>query len=239
MNIIAHDFETTGTDPRTCGVVQSAIAIVEIDIRANWEVIALETALHHPGCPIPKAASNVHGITDEMVKGRPDYEESIPPTYQQAMTEFQPYAVLGYNSNTFDNVIARRLGMPSEGLTEIDMMIAARRLMTMGHLQRARLVDAYEGLVGKPAENAHDAMADVMMTLALIKPVMRIMGFEGLPELVGWLSEPQIDTEMLMPFGKHKGSPLSITPRSYLTWLLNKGGLDQDMHGSVQAVLNA
>lgn len=238
MRLIAHDFETTGVNSRTCGVCQSAIAIVDINVDGTYEIVAQEVELHHPGEQIPEGAAKVHGITDQMVAGKPNFEESLPDTYEQAMSEFHPVGVLGYNSNSFDNNIARRLGLDVDALTEVDMMVAARRLMTLGHITRARLVDAYEQLTGKTAENAHDAMADVIMTLDLIKPTMRILGFDSFPALVSWLQKPQSDPKMLMPFGKHKGSPLDIIPKSYLEWLSKKGDLDADMMGSIKAALN-
>lgn len=236
LNFIAHDFETTGVNAKTCGVVQSAIAIVAIDVHANWEIIAQEVSYHNPGCSIPAGASAVHGITDDKVKHLPDYEESLPATYKQAVEEFNPQGVIGYNSNRFDNVIARRVGMPN--LMGLDMMVAANRLMTRGHITRARLVDAYEQLTGNEPKNAHDAMADVMMTLELIKPTMEIMRFEGLPDLVGWLTTHEANPKMKVPFGKHKGSPLEITPKDYLKWLTKKDDLQEELKLSVQAALD-
>lgn len=235
LNFIAHDFETTGVNAKTCGVVQSAIAIVSIDIFGNWEIEAEEVAYHHPGCPIPAGAAAVHGITDERVKGLPDYEESLPETYAEAM-KYNPQGVIGYNSNRFDNVIAKRVGMPD--LMGLDMMVAANRMMSRGHITRARLVDAYEQLTGNEPTNAHDAMADVKMTLELIKPVMKIMEFEGFPDFVGWLTTPEANPKLKMPFGKHKGSPLEIIPKSYLQWLANKEDLQEELALSVRAALN-
>ena len=238
MRVIAHDFETTGVDSRTCGVCQSAIAIVDIDLQGNWEIVAQEVDLHHPGISIPQGAAKVHGITDQMVAGKPNFEESLPATYEQAIREFSPIGVLGYNSNNYDNNIARRLGLDVDSLIQIDMMIAARRLMNLGHLPRARLVDAYEGLTGKTAENAHDAMTDVIMTLELIKPTMRIMGLDSFPDLIGWMERTEVNPKMLMPFGKHKGTPLDIIPKSYLQWLLKKDDLDPELAASAKAALN-
>lgn len=238
MNVIAHDFETTGVQSRTCGVVQSAIASVEIDIMGGYRIVSQEVDLHHPGCPIPKGASDVHGITDQMVAGKPSFEETVPDTYEQVVAKFDPTAVLGYNSNRFDNNIARRLGLDVDSLIQLDMMVAANRLMTRGYLTRARLVDAYEQLTGKAPENAHDAMADVIMTLELIKPTMEIMEFESFPDLVGWLTKPEANPKMRMPFGKHKGSPLEIIPKGYLEWLAKKTDLQEELALSVRAALN-
>ncbi len=236
MRLLAHDYETTGIDPRTCGVVQSAIAIVDLDRHGHWEIVAQEVALHHPGCRIPDAASAVHGITDQAVAGLPLFEESLVETHAQAREAFAPDGVIGYNSNRFDNVIARRLGMPAD-LLELDMMVAANRLMTRGILTRARLVDAFEQLTGKTATNAHDAMADLVMTLELIRPTMHHLGFQTLHALVTWLATPEVDARMAMPFGKHRGTPLRDVPRGYLLWAQKNLDLQPDLALSIREVL--
>lgn len=238
MQVIAHDYETTGRDPVTCGVAASAIVIANIFGDGSYEVVAEEVAKHHPGVPIPAEASGIHGIYDADVAGLPDYEESLPATYEQAMKEFSPEAVLGYNSNSYDNVIGRRVGLPATGLIEIDLMTAASRLMSRGYLERARLVDAYATLVGGDTANAHDAMADITMTLDLIKPVMQIMEFGTFSDFVEWVTKPEINPDMAMPFGKHRGLPLNTVPSSYLNWLQGKGNLDPDLAATIRAVLS-
>lgn len=237
MIILAHDYETTGTDPRTCGVVQSAIAVVDIDEGGHAKLIAQETTLHNPGGPIPSGASKVHGIYDSDVAELPHFEEGLNRTFDQAKREFGYDATLGYNNARFDDVIARRVGL-EEGKPAIDLMVAANRLMARGFLNRARLVDAYETLVGKPAENAHDALADVMMTLALVQPVMQEMGFNRFDQMVDWVTRPEVNIKLPMPFGKHKGQALDTVPRSYLRWLSNKPDLSQDLALSIREVLS-
>lgn len=236
MRVLAHDYETTGVDAKTCGVVQSAIALVDIDDEGNWNVVAQETAYHHPGMPIPAGASKVHGVYDKDVQSLPHFEEGLALTFAQAEEEFGYEAVLGYNSNRFDNVIARRVGLKEDYLA-IDLMTAANRLLNQGVITRARLVDAYEQLVGKSADNAHDALADILMTLELIKPVMTETKIETFPEFVEWLNKPMTNTKMRIPFGKHKGEALENVPRSYLRWLSRKGDLQVDLQLSIEAAL--
>jgi uncharacterized protein (DUF3820 family) len=43
--------------------------------------------------------------------------------------------------------------------------------------------------------------------------------------------------EMKMPFGKHKGTPLSHVPRSYLHWLLRNHVLQDELRIAIEAAL--
>lgn len=67
--LIIFDNETTGTDIVLDKIVQFAAIKVNPE---TWEEIGeAKNVLMNPGIPIPKGASDIHGITDEMVKGRP------------------------------------------------------------------------------------------------------------------------------------------------------------------------
>lgn len=39
-----------------------------------------------------------------------------------------------------------------------------------------------------------------------------------------------------MPFGKHKGKPLSEVPIDYLSWLHERGGLDAELQAAIESV---
>lgn len=239
LRALVHDYETTGVKPKTCGVVQSAIMLIDLQEDGSWEFVAHEVAKHNPGEPIPDGASKIHGIYDRDVAHLPDYEESLSATFEQAEREFGYTAVIGYNSNKFDNVIGRRLGM-KDGVIEIDLFVACQRLMTLGHLSRARLVDAYSELVGGSTDNAHDAEADLEMTLALIKPVMKLLDIPTVTALSEWLNTPFAHPKMLIPFGKYRGYPMTEVPKTYLRWIVEKAkDMNDDLRASAKEALNA
>jgi uncharacterized protein (DUF3820 family) len=41
-----------------------------------------------------------------------------------------------------------------------------------------------------------------------------------------------------MPFGKHKGRPISAVPVDYLYWLMARGGLDSELKEAINQRLN-
>lgn len=60
------DVETTGFNPRRDRIVEIACALVE-----GGRIVGRWSTLVNPGLAIPAVATEVHGITDEMVAGAP------------------------------------------------------------------------------------------------------------------------------------------------------------------------
>jgi DNA polymerase-3 subunit epsilon len=73
------DTETTGLDPATDKVIELALTKFEY-ARGTGEVgrvLAVYDGLEDPGMPIPPESTALHGITDEMVRGRRLDESAI------------------------------------------------------------------------------------------------------------------------------------------------------------------
>lgn len=244
--IVVHDFETTSLDLKTTQIVQSAVALVEVQEDGNWDFITKWTGLHNPGVPIPEEASEIHGIYDKDVEDCAHANSVLPLVYQSAYNpaghpalrwvKENPAGLMGFNSNAFDNLIAGREGYLPAPLPEYDMAVAAIRLLSKGTISRGRLVDMYQDLLGREPTNAHDAMADVVMTLDCIKPAMSALGYDSASEFLHSLTVAQVDRHMVMPFGKHRGKKLVDVPRSYLKWL-HKQDVIPDLKESALATL--
>ncbi len=73
ITFVAFDTETTGLSPTNDRIVEVGV----IKFR-NGEVIEEKSWLINPGRPIPKRVQKVHGITDEMVQGKPDFKTFYP-----------------------------------------------------------------------------------------------------------------------------------------------------------------
>jgi DNA polymerase-3 subunit epsilon len=69
LPIAVIDVETTGTDASVDRVVEVGIAIAR-----GGELVKSKNWLVNPGLPIPKEASDVHKITDEIVRDAPRFE---------------------------------------------------------------------------------------------------------------------------------------------------------------------
>jgi len=71
---IAFDLETTGLSPAFHRIVE----IGAIRFTPDGTVLSVLNQLVNPLCRIPPQATQVHGITDEMVRGMPTVEEVLP-----------------------------------------------------------------------------------------------------------------------------------------------------------------
>ena len=235
MLVFAHDYETTGVNPSKCGVVQAALCFVELDDNGDYRVLEKDVQLLNPGEPIPAGASGVHGIYDNDVADKPHWESYLAEQIE-VVNRSGVKAVVGYNSISFDNKIAARAGLDPD-FPNLDVFIATKRIKNAGKLSGAKLGTAFEILVGREAVGAHDAMADVLMTLDLIKPCMDFAQAGSVIEFMQWLAKPSGSPSAVMPYGKHKGVRLCNLPKSYARWALENMNLDADLKLGLEMVV--
>lgn len=153
---VIFDLETTGTSCQSDEVVEiSAVKVV------SGEIVDEFSTLVNPGMPIPYYASEVNGITDDMVADSPTFEGVL-----RNFLEFVGDAVLvGHNIHTFDMKFiqrdAQRYFGKSIGNDYIDTLQLARAYLPQ--LRHHRLVDLAD-YYGIDAEGVHRALNDCRMT---------------------------------------------------------------------------
>src|SRR6478752_5644039 len=141
------DLETTGIDLAIDKIVEIAIVKLMPD-----GTIQKKRKLVHPQKPIPQASSNVHGITDEMVKDAPAFKQ-IANEIKQFLNNCD---LGGYNSNRFDIPM-----LVEEFLRAgLDFDVDGRKLIDVQkifHLMEQRtLTAAYKFYCGKDLADAHN-----------------------------------------------------------------------------------
>jgi DNA polymerase-3 subunit epsilon len=157
--IVFMDLETSGTNIETDRIVQ--IACIKIDNDGNQ---IEKEILINPTIPIPKAASDVHGITDDMVKDAPKFVNVSKAVY----SFFEGCDIAGFNSDSFDVPLLmmefERVGMtfPDWDCVFVDVLKYERLLHSN------KLTEVYKRYTGNELDNAHNAMNDVRATLAVL-----------------------------------------------------------------------
>lgn len=165
-NIIWWDSETTGTDVENDRICQIACTKIKIDGTRETK----ETLIN-PEIPIPKEATEVHGITDEMVKDAPTFKQLAV-----SMRSWFDGCDLGtYNGNSFDNVLISAEFVRA-GLDPINWSPALwDALVLYRTLFPNTLGEVYKRLTGKELINSHSALADTTATLEIAEILLPLL----------------------------------------------------------------
>ncbi len=153
--IVYFDIESTGVETETARIVE--LACIKYNVDGTQEE---KTILVNPGVPIPIEASDVHGITDEIVKDKPFFKQ-----YAQAIRNwFDGCDLAGFNSDNFDIPLLsaefERSGL--EGINWNPNLLDIMKLYRL--LYPNTLSDVYKRLTGKELEGAHGALVDIVGT---------------------------------------------------------------------------
>ena len=171
LTLVSLDTETTGRDSNEDRVVEVAGVVW-----SKGEVIARHAWLIDPGCPIPKEAFEVHGISDADVAGKPAFAQIL----EEMVSAFMGAVPVAYNAEFDKGFLLAELGRVGEhpqelpptfrpGVEWIDPLVWARTLQAQ---EKSRaLADVAERLGAKP-ETSHRAVADAETSLFVLRQFM-------------------------------------------------------------------
>ncbi len=216
------DCETTGLDTQEDRIVE----VGAIRFTLDGKIARYETLID-PQRPISKTSTEIHHITDEMVKGKPKIEEVLPKIFEFLREE----VTIGHNISFDLDILtaeAKRAEIPYD----------FSKRMTIDTLRLARLygespTNSLKGLrrhFNIPPESAHRALDDALINIEVFKHLVR--RFKTLEEVEKKLSRPI--AMKTMPLGRHKGRPFSEVPIEYLKWAAGKD-FDQDLLFSIRS----
>lgn len=222
------DLETTGVNLSSDRIVE--IAIVKLMTDGTKQV---KRKLLNPQIPIPQSSSDIHGITDEMVKDA--------PTFKQAGNEIKQFLegcdLGGYNSNRFDIPILMEEFLRA-GMEEVDL--SQQRMIDVQHIfyqmEPRTLTAAYKYYCDKELENAHSAEVDIKATIEVLEAqvarypklgntVDSILGLIGEEKVVDYARRFIFDEKgvEVFNFGKYKGKSVADTLKNepqYYDWMM-------------------
>jgi len=221
------DLETTGIDITKDRIVE--ISILKVYPNGNKES---KTWLVNPTIPIPKAASDVHGITDERVAGEPTFKELA----KQIHNMIKDSDLAGYNSDRFDIPLLAEEMLRAEVDFDLGNRVSVDVQTIFHKMEQRTLSAAYKFYCGKDLIDAHTASADTNATYEILKA--QLDRYDSLENNIKKLSEftyrKQIADfagfigynekgEEIFTFGKHKGKRVEDIfdeEPGYFGWLL-------------------
>lgn len=220
------DLEATGMNLSVDRIVE--IAIVRIHPSGEKKI---KRKLLNPEMAIPGATTDIHGITDEMIKDA--------PTFRQIANEIKQFLdncdLAGYNSNRFD------IPMLAEEFLRVglDFDFKGRQLLDVQkifHLMEQRTLGAaYKFYCNKILEEAHSAEADASATwdvlqAQVVKYPQLGTTIESIMKCLGDDCTVDFARRMIMDngieifnFGKHKGRAVSEVLKAepqYYDWMM-------------------
>lgn len=221
------DLETTGIDITKDRIVE--ISILKVYPNGNKES---KTWLVNPTIPIPKAASDVHGITDERVVCEPTFKELA----KQIHNMIKDSDLAGYNSDRFDIPLLAEEMLRAEVDFDLGNRVSVDVQTIFHKMEQRTLSAAYKFYCGKDLIDAHTASADTNATYEILKA--QLDRYDSLENNIKKLSEftyrKQIADfagfigyndkgEEIFTFGKHKGKRVEDIfdeEPGYFGWLL-------------------
>ena len=237
------DLETTGINLSSDRIVE--IAIVKIMPDGSRQV---KRKLINPEMPIPPASTDVHGITNEMVKDA--------PTFKQAANEIKMFIANadlgGYNSNRFDIPLLVEEFLRSGIDIELDdrFLLDVQRVFHM--MEQRTLSAAYKFYCDKILDGAHSAEVDATATWEVLEAQVKrypqlgdtvdaIVKFTGEDQVVDFARRFIMDNGVeVFNFGKHKGKPVTLVLKQepqYYDWMM-KGDFPLHTKQKLTEILN-
>lgn len=237
------DLETTGVNISNDRIVE--IAIVKILPDGTRQV---KRKLINPLIPIPSGASDVHGITDDMVKDAPSFKQ-VANEIKQFMDNCD---MGGYNSNRFDvpmlieEFLRAGVSFSADGRKLVDV----QKVFHM--MEQRTLGAAYKFYCNKVLDGAHSAEVDAIATWEVLEAqierypqigdtVDSIVKFTGEDDIVDFarrfVKENGIE---VFNFGKHKGKPVTQVLKEepqYYDWMM-KGDFAMNTKQKLTEILN-
>jgi DNA polymerase-3 subunit epsilon len=226
------DLETTGVNLGTDRIVEIAIVKILADGTKS-----IKRKLINPEIPIPKAATEIHGISNEMVKAAPAFKQVA----QELKQMLDGCDIAGYNSNRFDIPLL----MEEFLRAQVDFDMRGRKLLDVQNIfhkmEPRTLGAAYKFYCSKTLEGAHGAEADASATHEILEAqlqrytelggtvdsILKVIGEDQIVDFARrFVMENGIE---VFNFGKFKGRPVSDVLKSepqYYDWMM-KGDFPQ------------
>lgn len=169
-------------------------------------------------------AMAVHHIIEADLVGKPSYKTFTLP----ANVEY----IIGHNIE-YDLGALALCDIDTTKYKPICTLALARRVFPECSKHSLGVLSYYlakdKAQVREYLKNAHDAKVDILLTIGLLKYIVKKENIQTMEDLYQ-LSQAG---PTFMPFGKHKGTALVNLPDSYVSWLLNQENIDPKLRNAL------
>jgi DNA polymerase-3 subunit epsilon/exodeoxyribonuclease X len=238
------DTETTGVGENDRVIQLGYIVLGAKEVEVHNEFFSSEV-------PIGYGAMEVHGITPDMLEGKPSCQDSIAYKRLQELNSDDNYMII--HNAPFDLGMLQKEGFNTQ-MKVIDTLRVAKHILPDEDAHRLQYFRYKMELYKEEQKEAdalgievkaHDAIGDVLILKLLLSklkeevstqfpeqnPVEKMVDLTNTPILI-----------KTFKFGKHKGKELkevALSDAGYLRWMLSSmDNLDDDMRYSLNAVLD-
>jgi len=149
------DLETTGINISVDRIVE--ISILKVYPNGNKES---KTWLVNPEVPIPLEVTKIHGITNDMIKDKPNFK-TIASDVKSMINNCD---LAGFNSNKFDIPLLAEELLRSEIDFSLENVLTIDVQNIFHKMEQRTLGAAYQFYCGKSLENAHSSSTDTLAT---------------------------------------------------------------------------
>jgi len=239
------DTETTGTDEQDRVIQLGYMVLGAKEIEVHNEFCSTEI-------PIKFGAMEVHGITPDMIEGKPECVQT--QAYKRLLELNTPQNYLIIHNAPFDIKMLEKEGFETM-MKVIDTLRVAKHVMPDEEAHRLQYFRYKMELYKEEQKEAdalgievkaHDAIGDVLVLKLFLSRLKKLVQ-EKFPnenpveKMVDLTNTPILVTAFR--FGKHKGKTLEEVAREdagYLRWMLKSmDNLDDDLRYSINYYLEA
>jgi len=239
------DTETTGTNEEDRVIQLGYMVLGAKEIEVHNEFCSTEI-------PIKFGAMEVHGITPDMLEGKPECTQTQAYKYLEKLNTNENYLII--HNAPFDITMLEKEGFKTQ-MKVIDTLRVAKHVMPEEDAHRLQYfrykMELYKD-EKKEADalgitiKAHDAIGDVLVLKLFLSKLKNVVQ-EKFPvenpveKMVDLTNTPILVTTFR--FGKHKGKSLEEVAREdagYLRWMLsNMENIDEDLRYSINYFLES
>ncbi len=237
------DTETTGIGELDRAIQLGYIVLGTKDIEVQNEFFSSDI-------PIGFGAMEVHGITQEMIEGKPTCQESVSYKRLCELNIDENYMII--HNAPFDLGMLEKEGFKTQ-MKVIDTLRVAKHVMPDEDAHRLQYFRYKMGLYKEEKKEAdalgivvkaHDAIGDVLVLKLFLSKLKDIVASKfpdenPVEKMVDLTATPILVSSF--KFGKHKGKTLQEVATSdagYMRWMLSSmENLDDDMRYSINHAL--